>query len=127
MPTAPVSTPPLLKGLLVLLGCQLAGELAVRLTGIRIPGPVAGMLFFLLILRLRKPAETSGIVEAPSLLLRHLQLLFVPAGVGIVVYLDTLREDALALSLGLVLSWLLGLAVTAYVVVGLLKATGRRR
>lgn len=119
--------PPLLKGLLVLLGCQLAGEVAVRITGVRLPGPVAGMLLFLLVLRLRRPAESSGLVEAPGLLLRHLQLLFVPAGVGLVVYLDTLRDDALALALGLVLSWVAGFVVTAYVVSGLLALTRRSR
>lgn len=119
--------PPLLKGVLVLLGCQLAGEVAVRLTGLRLPGPVAGMLIFLLVLRLRRPAQGAGLVEAPSLLLRHLQLLFVPAGVGVVVYLDTLRADALPLAMGLVLSWLAGAAVTAYVVIGLLRLTRSRR
>lgn len=89
------------------------------------PGPVVGMLLFLLLLRLRKPAEASGLVAAPSLLLQHLQLLFVPAGVGIVVYLHTLRDHAVPLAVGLVGSWLVGFLVTAYAVAGLLKL-GRR-
>ena len=37
--------------------------------------------------------------------------MFVPAGVGIVVYLGTLRESALPLAGGLWASWLTGLAV----------------
>lgn len=127
MPTEPASKLPLLSGLLALLGCQLAGEVAVRLTGVDVPGPVVGMLLFLVVLRRLRPAESSGLVEAPSLLLRHLQLLFVPAGVGIVVYLDTMRDDALPLAAGLVLSWLAGIAVTACVVAGLLKLSRSRR
>lgn len=110
---------PLLTGVLVLLGCQLLGEVTVRLLGLEVPGPVVGMVVFFVILRVRRPSERSGLVRAPSLLLRHLQLLFVPAGVGIVVYLDTLRDDGLPLAAGLWLSWLLGLAVTGGAVAGL--------
>ena len=105
---------PLLTGVLVLLGCQLLGEVTVRLLGLEVPGPVVGMVVFFVILRVRRPSERSGLVRAPSLLLRHLQLLFVPAGVGIVVYLDTLRDDGLPLAAGLWLSWLLGLAVPIF-------------
>ena len=60
-------------------------------------------------------------MEAPSLLLRHLQLLFVPAGVGIVIYLDRLRADAVPLAAGLLVSWAVGFVLTALVVAGLLR------
>lgn len=116
---------PVLKGVLALLGCQLVGEVVVRLFGLEVPGPVVGMLVFLLVLRVRHPRPQSALVRGPSLLLGHLQLLFVPAGVGIIVYLDTLRDDALPLAAGLWLSWLLGLAVTGAVVVGLDRLTRR--
>jgi holin-like protein len=112
-------------GLLVLLLCQLAGEVTVRLTGLALPGPVVGMLVFLVVLRLRRPTETSTLVEAPAALLGVLQLLFVPAGVGVVVYLSTLRDDALPIAGGLWLSWCAGLAVTGWVVAGLLKVVRR--
>jgi holin-like protein len=115
-----------LKGLLVLLGCQLGGEVAVRLTDIKIPGPVVGMLLFLVVLRVRNPQSASGLVRAPNLLLNHLQLLFVPAGVGVIVYGDELRDNALPLAAGLWVSWLLGLVATAAVVAGLLRLRGRR-
>lgn len=112
---------PVLKGVLVLLACQLVGEVAVRLFGVEIPGPVVGMLLFLAVLRVRRPRPTSGLVRGPALLLRHLQLLFVPAGVGVVVHLDTLRDDALPIATGLWASWLLGLAAAGLVVAGLLR------
>lgn len=123
----PVSDLPVLKGVLVLLGCQLAGEVVVRLLGLEIPGPVLGMLVFLAVLRLRRPRPSSGLVRGPVLLLGHLQLLFVPAGVGVIVYLDELRADALPLAAGLWVSWLLGLAVTGAVVAGLARLATRGR
>lgn len=118
---------PVLKGVLALLACQLVGELVVRLFGLEIPGPVVGMLVFLVVLRVARPRPQSALVRGPSLLLGHLQLLFVPAGVGTIVYLDTLRREALPLAAGLWLSWLLGIAVTALVVVGLDRLTRRDR
>jgi putative effector of murein hydrolase LrgA (UPF0299 family) len=112
-------------GLLVLLVCQLCGELLVRLTGAPVPGAVVGMLFFLVVLRVRRPADRSSLVRAPAGLLGVLQLLFVPAGVGVVVYLSTLREDALPIAGGLWGSWLAGILVTGAVVAGLLRVVRR--
>jgi putative effector of murein hydrolase LrgA (UPF0299 family) len=112
-------------GLLVLLLCQLVGEVVVRLTGLPVPGPVLGMLVFFLVLQVRKPAAESVLVQVPSVFLRHLQLLFVPAGVGVVVYLGTLRDHALPVAGGLWVSWLVGIVVTGWLVAGLLRA-GRR-
>lgn len=122
-----MSDVPLLKGVLVLLACQLGGEVVVHLFGLEIPGPVVGMLLFLVVLRVRRPRPSSGLVRGPTLLLNHLQLLFVPAGVGVIVYLDELRDDALPLAAGLLLSWLLGLAVTGAVVATLARGRGRSR
>jgi holin-like protein len=116
-----VSDLPVLKGVLVLLACQLIGEIAVRSLDLAVPGPVVGMVAFLAVLRVRRPRPQSVLVAAPTLLLRHLQLLFVPAGVGVIVYRDELREQAWPLAAGLWLSWLLGLAVAGIVVAGLLE------
>lgn len=121
-----MSNAPVLKGLLVLLGCQLIGEVAVRLSGVEFPGPVVGMLLFLVLLRVRKPGESSSLVAAPSVLLRHLHLLFIPAGVGIMLYLDRIADDAWPLALGLWGSWLAGFVVTALVASTLLR-TGKGR
>lgn len=116
----------MIGGLLVLLLCQLFGEVVVRLTGLPLPGPVLGMLAFLVVLRVRRPAERSTLVRAPATFLALLQLLFVPAGVGVVVYLSALRDNALPLAGGLWASWLAGIAVTGLVVAGLLRVARRR-
>jgi len=103
----------MITGFIALLGCQLLGEFVVRALGIPIPGPVVGMVLLLVILLIRKPERTAGVVRAADLLLRHLQLLFIPAGAGIVAYLAVLGASWLPVLGGLVLSWLAVLVVTA--------------
>lgn len=109
----------MIVGLLWLLGCQLVGEVVVRLLDVPIPGPVVGMVLLLGVLRVRRPsdeAEQDPIVSVGTRLLAHLQLLFVPAGVGVVAYGATLRDHALPLGVALVVSWVAGLATVAWVV-----------
>ena len=51
--------------------------------------------------------------------------LFIPAGVGVVVYLGTIRDDAVPIVGALVISWFVGLALVAWLVLGLEKALRR--
>jgi putative effector of murein hydrolase LrgA (UPF0299 family) len=116
-----------LTGLIVLLACQLVGELLVRTFDLPLPGPILGMVLLFVLLQVRRPGPTSPLVEAPRTLLRYLPLLYVPAGVGVVAYLTRLGEDPLAISVGLVGSWLAGLVATALVTSSALRLTGQRR
>jgi holin-like protein len=118
---------PVIPGLLVLLGCQLAGEFLVRLVDVPVPGPVVGMVLLLVLLRLREPRRDSGLVRVAEGLLAHLQLLFVPAGVGVVQYLSLIGASAVPLAVGLVVSWFAALATTAGVALLLLKVVRRGR
>ena len=93
-------------------GYQLAGEVCVRLLGLSIPGPVMGMLFLLLTLALRGGAPTSLEVTATTLL-KHLSLLFVPAGVGVIVHLNRISSEWLPILAALVLSTVISLTITA--------------
>lgn len=104
----------MINGLTWLLVCQLAGEVLVRLVGAPVPGPVAGMLVLFLLLRVRRSPDDATVVRAADGVLRHLQLLFVPAGVGVVVYLGTIRQEALPITVALVGAWLVGLSVVAW-------------
>lgn len=116
----------MIVGLTWLVGLQLLGELVVRVLDLPVPGPVVGMLLLFVLLRLRRD-EDGSIVRAGSALLRHLQLLFVPAGVGVVAYLGVLGRDALPIGVALVGSWLLGLAVVGWTAVVLERLLGRPR
>ncbi len=118
----------MILGLVAILLCQLAGEFVVRLLGLPLPGPVVGMMFMLAILLIRGADSRRGrIATAAAPLLKHLQWLVVPAGVGIVVLLSELRDDWLPISLGLWGSWLVGLLVTGWVVTVLIKVFEGRR
>jgi holin-like protein len=81
-----------LRVLTLLLICQLAGELAARTAGLPVPGPVIGMLLLLawLAYQGRVDDETSRVAGG---LLEHLSLLFVPAGVGVVLHLDVIAAE----------------------------------
>jgi holin-like protein len=103
----------LVYGLTLLLGCQLAGEVGVHALGIPVPGPVLGMFLLLLGLVLAGAVGASA-DQAANALLTHLSLLFVPAGVGIMVYLDRLGDAWVPILLTLLLSTLLTMAVTAW-------------
>lgn len=111
----------MILGLLWLLACELVGEVAVRLTDAPIPGPVVGMVLLFIVLRWRRIGDDHQVVRAGDFLLSHLQLFFVPAGAGVVVYLATLRDHALPVAVGLLGSWLLTLAVVGWTITLLMR------
>ena len=100
-----------LQGFAWLLICQSVGELAARGLGLRLPGPVLGML--LLLLALRSARVRKPVAAAADALLAHLSLLFVPVGVGVIAHLGLVSQYGLRLGAVLVLSTLVGMAVTA--------------
>ncbi|NPC98510.1 CidA/LrgA family protein [Nocardioides sp. zg-DK7169] len=104
----------MVNGLMWLLGCQLVGEVVVRLTDLPVPGPVVGMAVLLVLLQVRRSGDDATVVRAADGLLRHLQLLFVPAGVGVVAYLAVIRDDLVPISVAMLGSWLAGLLVVGW-------------
>lgn len=104
----------MLNGFLTLLLCQLFGELLVLATQMPVPGPVVGMVFLLLILIVKKKTPDSVRLVSEGLL-RHLALLYVPAGVGLMVHLELISEYWLAILVALLVSTFITLLVTALV------------
>jgi holin-like protein len=102
----------MLAALAALLVCQLAGEAIVRAAGLPLPGPVVGMalLFLAMLTRAPLPKEIGSTADG---LLKHLSLLFVPAGVGVVQNLHALGNEGLRLIAVVVLGTIIALAVTA--------------
>lgn len=117
----------MIAGITWLIAFQLVGEVIVAATGSSVPGPIVGMLLLFAFLRLRRYDDSGSIVRAGTAILRHLQLLFVPAGVGVVAYLGLLGEDALAIVVAIVASWFIGLVVVGWTAVGLERLLGRPR
>jgi len=117
----------MVRGLLVLLVCQLVGEFLVTALGVPVPGAVVGMVILLLALRVRRPSSKSSVVQTADSLLNHLQLLFIPAGAGVVAYLPLIADAWLPILGGLVLGWLAALLITAVAGVASLRVDGLRQ
>lgn len=104
----------MIQGLVILLLFQGLGELVSRFVLSFIPGPVIGLVLLFGFLAARKSVPASVELVAGALL-QHLGLLFVPAAVGVVLFLPQLRSDAFAVALALVVSVVLTIAVPALV------------
>jgi putative effector of murein hydrolase LrgA (UPF0299 family) len=104
----------------ILLSCQLAGEAFVRALAFAVPGPVVGMVLLSALMLLKAPLP-SELGDTADGLLKHLSLLFVPAGVGVVQQLDRLGGEGVRLLAVIVLSTAITLAVTALVFAGVAR------
>jgi putative effector of murein hydrolase LrgA (UPF0299 family) len=115
----------MLASFATLLVFQCLGEGITFALKLPIPGPVVGMLllFFTLV---AYPSLLDRIESTGSELLRHLSLLFVPAGVGIVAAAGQVRGHWLTIILAVAVSTLLTLAVTAAVTRAVMNWQNRR-
>lgn len=116
---------PLIMGMSILLICQFLGELLARGLMLPVPGPVFGMLILLMGLMVRGKVPESLRVTGEGLL-RYLTLLFVPAGVGLMVHFQLIGRDFWPILLTLVASTAITLAVTAWVLDRLNRRGGQR-
>jgi holin-like protein len=114
----------MLNALTLILCCQLAGELLVTASGLPVPGPVCGMalLFAGLIVRGGIPADLAAVGDA---LLGNLSLLFIPAGVGVMLHLKLIEAEIVPISIALVSSTLATIAVTALMMQWFNRRAGR--
>lgn len=102
----------MIHALALILACQLAGEVLSRSIALPVPGPVLGMAL-LLVLMLLSQRMANYLRPTAEAILRHLSLLFVPAGVGVIGHLRLLGEQALAIGVVLVVSTVLAIAAGA--------------
>lgn len=106
--------------LTVILACQLAGETLVVLSSLPVPGPVVGMVILFAGLALR--GLPPGLAQVGDALLGNLSLLFVPAGVGVMLHAGLLGRDWLAIAAALTVSTLATVALTGFVMARLSRA-----
>lgn len=104
----------MIKALSFLLVFQLVGEAISRGLALPIPGPVIGMALLFLTLAI-KSGPSEELRHTAQSLLQHLSLLFVPAGVGVMLHFTRLAEEGGAILVALLLSTFLAIAVTALV------------
>jgi len=110
----------ILHALALLLAFQLAGEAATYALALPLPGPVLGMVLLLAAVALRRDL-LARLRPTTGTLLTHLSLLFVPAGVGVMVHGARLAAEGAAIVIAIVGSTVLALAATALTVRALLR------
>jgi holin-like protein len=118
--------------ILILIGCQLIGEVLRRALHLPLPGPVIGMFLLALVLLVRGDntvaVESSQLGRTANALIANMGLLFVPAGVGVIAELGVLRQNWFPILAGLLVSTVLSLVVTGFAMHRVCRALeGRRR
>lgn len=108
-------------GLALLVALAALGDWLVRVTGASVPGSVVGMLLLTTLLETRL-LRLELVRPAAELLVRHLALLYVPAGVALLVYWSAVRGDLLAIALAALASLVAVLAVVGPIVQRLERA-----
>ena len=105
--------------LTLLLSFQLAGEVIARTLGLPLPGPVIGMA--LLFAALLAVPRLSAVQPTAKVLLAHLSLLFVPAGVGVVGHLDRFGSDGPAIAAAILGSTVLAILAGVFTFLALAR------
>ena len=104
----------MISGFVQILLFQSVGELVSKLLLPTLPGPVIGLVLLVLWLVLRKEINNDLAMVADGFS-QYLGLLFVPAAVGVVLFLPQLQANALAIISALVGSVILTIASSALV------------
>lgn len=117
------------RGFLIQTGVFLIGEFLSTWFGLLLPGSLVGMVLLTVFL-FSGVVKLEQVEKAADDLLRHLILLFVPAAVGIMVYVKVFSGNAVAIVLNTLLSTVLVLSVTGKTVDGVihwLNRTGKAK
>jgi len=110
----------MLGALTVLLVFQLIGEVLVQFAGLPIPGPVIGLLLLFLSLCVRGGLAVP-LRDTANGILQHLSLLFVPAGVGVMVHFSRVSGEWLPILTAILVSTALAIGVSALVMQALMR------
>jgi holin-like protein len=116
----------MLNALIWLFGYQIAGEMICRALSLPVPGAVLGMLLLFLTFCIRKTIPDHLKQTVPGLL-GHLSLLFIPAGVGVLLWRKMLQPYALRLVVVVLVSTVLTWVVSALVLHFLQRRRSRSR
>lgn len=97
----------------LILGCLLIGKGASWLLNGHFPGAVFGMLLLFLLLVSGK-VSYDIVYPAGGFLLKYLPIFFIPAGVGLIEHLGLLEQSVWAISITVLCSTLITLAVVGH-------------
>jgi len=103
------------KGLAIIFGFYLLGEVIAELGGLPIPGNVLGMIFLV-------SALGGGVIELKDVereaefFVDNMSIMFIPPGVGVMLYFALLREEIIPIIVSLILSFVITIAFTGKIV-----------
>ena len=110
----------LLHGLSIILFLQWLSTAIISFLGIPFPPPLLGMLILTALLCTGVIKE-NYIEDICTALIDKMALLFLPAGVSMILYLDVIKAELLPISLTVILSSIIILCSTALVLEMLLR------
>ena len=97
----------------ILFGCMALGELVTKLTGVKLPSSIIGMLLLTLLLKL-KVIKLEWVRGLTDFLIANLGFFFVPPGVALMLYFDVIKMEILPIALATLLSTIIVLLVTGH-------------
>ncbi len=98
----------------IIFGCLAPGELVVRLTGIKLPARIIGMLILTLLLQL-KVVKLRQVEGMANFLVKNLGFFFVPAAVSLMLYFDIIKAQWLPIVVASAVSTVLVIVVTGWI------------
>lgn len=103
------------KGLVIIFGFLFLGEVVVELVNLPIPGNVVGMILLTFAL-VFKAVRLEDVEREAEFLVKNMSVMFVPPGVGIVLYWGLIKAQALPIFGALILSFFVTIILTAKLV-----------
>lgn len=104
----------MIKSMAYIFFFQLCGEAVTRLFNLPLPGNVLGMVLLTAVLVTGR-IKLESVKPAADVLLKNLAFLFVPPGVGLMLYFDLIKEQWPALGAGFIISTFSVLAVVGLI------------
>lgn len=109
-----------LKGFFILMLCFYLGDILQKSLHLIAPGAVIGMAI-LLILLLTKVVKLSDVEVSANFIVANMMLTFIPGGVKLIAVKDELFSNIVPILVILIVSTLVTMLVTGYVVEFLIK------
>ena len=111
----------MLHAIFFILLLQLVGEGLQKYFGLTVPGPVIGLILLLGLLLVSRrmtggwiPEFRQQMVDSAETLLSYLSLLFVPIGVGVIMHLQLLEGQLIAVLSVIVIGTMITMIFTAF-------------
>ncbi len=103
------------KGLAVVFSFYFLGEIIAEVGSLPVPGNVLGMTFLFLAL-VGGVIDLEDVEKESEFFVRNMSIMFVPPGVGVMVYFDLLKEEILPIVGALFIGFVITVGVTGKVV-----------